>query len=51
MAQRIEWAARALDDLHEIRSFIARDSEKYAHIQVNRIQAAVSRVAKFPLMG
>ena len=51
MVRGIEWTARALDDLHGIYAFIAKDSKKYAQIQVNRIQAAVSRLANFPLMG
>ena len=42
---------RALNDLHYIYGFIAKDSPRYAQIQVERIQGAVSKLADFPFMG
>jgi addiction module RelE/StbE family toxin len=48
---QIKWTKRALDDLHEIYKFIAKDSTRFAQIQVERIQEAVSNLAHFPSMG
>jgi toxin ParE1/3/4 len=51
MVQKIKWTIRALNDLHDIYEFIAKDSKRYAQIQVKNIQDAVSNLASFPLMG
>lgn len=51
MVQKIEWTIRSLNDLHDIYGFIARDSSRYAQIQIENIQNAVSKLASFPLMG
>lgn len=51
MVQKIKWAIRALDDLRNIYEYIAKDSRRYAQIQVENIQNAVSNLANFPLMG
>ncbi len=51
MVQEIEWTVRALNDLHDIYEFIAKDSRRYAQIQVENIQTAVSNLLSFPLMG
>ena len=48
---QIKWTKRALNDLHYIHGFIAKDSPRYAQIQVERIQGAVSKLAVFPFMG
>lgn len=51
MVWKIEWTKRALNDLHDIYDFIAKDSERYAQMQLENIQNAVSRLTDFPLMG
>ena len=51
MGQKIIWTLGALNDLNNIHEFIARDSRRYAQIQVENIQNAVSNLARFPLMG
>lgn len=51
MVRKIKWTVRALNDLHDIYEFIAKDSKRYAQIQVENIQNSVSNLASFPLMG
>jgi toxin ParE1/3/4 len=51
VVQKIEWTKRALKDLHDIYEFIAKDSSRYAQIQVENIQDSVSNLISFPLMG
>ncbi len=51
MVQKIKWAKRALNDLQDIYEFIAKDSKRYAQIQVENIQHTASNLAKFPLLG
>lgn len=51
MVQKIEWTVRALNDLNNIYEFIAKDSRRYAQIEVENIQNAVSNFSQFPLMG
>ncbi len=51
MVQKIKWTLRALNDLNNIYEFIAKDSRRYAQIQVENIQNSVSNLARFPLMG
>ena len=45
------WSPQAVEDVEAIRSFVARDSEHYANLLVERIVAAVDRLASFPLSG
>ena len=51
MVRKIKWAIRALNDLHDIYEFIAKDSRRYAQVQVEDIQNAASNLTSFPLMG
>jgi plasmid stabilization system protein ParE len=51
VVQKIEWTVRALNDLNNIYEFIAKDSRRYAQIEVENIQNAVSNLSQFPLMG
>jgi addiction module RelE/StbE family toxin len=51
VVQKIKWTLRALNDLNNIYEFIAKDSKRYAQIQVENIQNAVSNLARFPLLG
>ena len=47
----VRWALRALEDLHEIHDFIARDSPRAAEALVERIFSASERLTSFPLSG
>jgi toxin ParE1/3/4 len=48
---QVIWTEPALADLEEIHDFIAEDSPRHAEAVVLRIQAAVLRLADFPLSG
>jgi toxin ParE1/3/4 len=48
---KIFWSAQALCDLRAIRDFIARDSEHYAHLQIDRLISRVERTAGMPITG
>lgn len=48
---RIIWAPQAIEDVETIRNFVARDSPHYAGLVVERIVAAVTRLASHPLSG
>jgi plasmid stabilization system protein ParE len=47
----IRWSPEAADDLASIRSFIARDSEHYATLVVQRIVTAIELLTTSPKMG
>jgi toxin ParE1/3/4 len=51
MVLRVVWTWKALADLRAIKDYISRDSQRYAHLQVERIRAAASHVARFPEIG
>ncbi len=51
MVQKIKWTLRALNDLHDIYAFIAKDSMRYAQVQIEDIQNAALNLTSFPLMG
>ena len=51
MVRKIKWTIRALNDLHDIHDFIAKDSKRYALIQIVNIQNAVSNLLSFPMIG
>jgi len=48
---RLLWSPQAVEDVEAIRSFVARDSEHYANLLVERIVAAVDRLNSFPFSG
>ena len=48
---RLIWSPQAVEDVEAIRSYVARDSEQYANLLVERIVAAVDRLAAFPRSG
>jgi toxin ParE1/3/4 len=48
---RVTWAPQALEDLQAIRTYLARDSEDYADLTVERIITAVSRLELHPRSG
>jgi addiction module RelE/StbE family toxin len=51
VVQKIKWTIRALNDLHDIYAFIAKDSRRYAQLQVEDIQNSALNLTSFPLMG
>ncbi len=51
MVRKVKWTIRALNDLHDIHEFIAKDSKQYAQIQIENIQNAVSNLLSFPMIG
>ena len=48
---QINWTKLALLDLKEIHDYIARDSKKYAKLQVIRIKSRTSVLKKQPALG
>ena len=48
---KITWSEQSLRDLRAIRDFIARDSEHYARVQIERLVSRVERTAAMPSMG
>ena len=48
---RIEWDARAVRDLQEIRAFIAADKPTAAARVAEQIKTSIQRLSQFPLMG
>lgn len=51
MVSKIRWTTESLNDLLNIYEFIAKDSSRYAQIQIENIQNAVLPLLTFPLMG
>lgn len=47
----IVWSRQARRDLRALHDFIARDSEHYANLQINRIIERVEYISKMPTMG
>lgn len=47
----VRWTPQAEDDLQAIHDFIARDSEHYAKLVVEKILVAVNTIEQFPLIG
>jgi addiction module RelE/StbE family toxin len=48
---KITWSTQARRDLRAIRDFIAKDSEHYARLQIERLIDRVERVAEMPSIG
>lgn len=48
---RLIWSPQAIEDVEAIRTYVARDSEHYANLLIERIVAAVDRLEGFPLSG
>ena len=48
---QLRWSPEAVTDLESIRDFIARDSEHYALLVIQRLVVAVERLAEFPTTG
>ena len=47
----VRWTVQAKDDIENIAEYIARDSEKYAEIQVQRFLEATEILTTFPKTG
>ena len=47
----IDWSMVAVEDLSNIRDYIARDAPMYGQQFVEKILAAVEKLAEFPLLG
>jgi toxin ParE1/3/4 len=47
----IRWSPQAASDLEAVRDFIARDSDHYAKLVVQRIVAAIDLLATSPQVG
>ena len=47
----INWTEQAEEDLKDIFDFIARDSEKYAHLQISRIRNRTKILKNQPYIG
>lgn len=48
---RIDWSDQSLQDIDEIRRYIARDSAVYAELFVDRIFEAAERLIEHPRSG
>ncbi len=48
---RIRWTEQALGDLEAIHDYVARDSEHYAALLVERLIASLDYVERFPEFG
>ena len=48
---RVVWAPQAIQDVEAIRAHVARDSSHYADLVVERLVAAVERLADHPRSG
>ena len=48
---RITWSQQSLQDLQAIHDFIARDSDHYAGLLVQRIIERVERTSQMPTVG
>lgn len=48
---RVVWTRPALDDVLEIKHYIAADSPRYAQVVTERLFAAVERLDAYPLSG
>ena len=48
---RVVWTRQAILDVEAIRSYISRDSQRYATVVVDQIVTAVDRLERFPLSG
>ncbi len=48
---RVIWTRQAVEDVEAIKVYVARDSERYAALLVERLVAAVGRLESFPHSG
>jgi addiction module RelE/StbE family toxin len=48
---RVVWTRPALEDVRQIREYIARDSPRYGQAVAERLFAAVERLHEYPLSG
>ncbi len=48
---RVKWDSEAIQDLKEIRAYIAKDSKLQAQRVVDKIRSSVRRIKTFPEIG
>ena len=48
---RVKWTTYALDDLRSIQDHIARDSQQYAVVVIDRVLHRVTQLESFPASG
>jgi toxin ParE1/3/4 len=48
---RVVWTLRAVENLEAIRAYVARSSERYAALHVERLFEAADRLQQFPESG
>jgi addiction module RelE/StbE family toxin len=48
---RVIWAPQAREDLNDIRRYIARNSQLYADVFLDRVLEAADRLEQFPRSG
>ncbi len=48
---KVTWSTLSGNDLRAIRDYIARDSDHYARLQVERIIQRIERAASMPMSG
>jgi addiction module RelE/StbE family toxin len=48
---RLSWRERALDDVENLRDYIASDNTFYAEVFINRIIDVAEKLIKYPKMG
>jgi toxin ParE1/3/4 len=51
LAYHIKWTLKALNDLRDVHEYIAKDSTRYAAIQIESILNSISNLSAFPLLG
>ena len=47
----LRWTEQAIEDLEATRDYVARDSEHYAMLLVERLLASVDHIVPFPEIG
>ena len=48
---KIIWSESAIEDLENLKNYIAQDSEQYAVIFIKKVIAAVEKLQKYPRIG
>jgi toxin ParE1/3/4 len=48
---RVVWTRQAILDVEAIRTYISRDSQRYASVVVDQLLTAVDRLEEFPRSG
>ncbi len=51
MVRKLIWSDRAFEDLKIIYDYIARDSKRYAQVQIKHIQSKILSLCEYPSLG